>query len=280
MRFDVSFKCILAILISASVIAYADLASAQQRTFVNGSFEANDPRGPGNPSFQIFNDNVVIEWTDDTGFIELWDDGFQNVPSFDGDVHAELNAHASGTLFQNICLVNGETLGWSFAHRARVQGQNTQTVLFEVADNSGVLIQSLASQSSNINGGWNVNANSVTYTGPTGVQRARFRTTDPGSVGNFLDNLQFDIPAFAQITSANVGDLEASGGNIPAIQVFGRVDSITAIPINVTGGTADNADYNLSATSISIPIGIYSGCLLYTSPSPRDRQKSRMPSSA
>ena len=26
--------------------------------------------------------------------------------------------------------------------------------------------------------------------------------------------------------------------------------------------------------------GIYNGCLLYTSPSPRDRQKSRMPSSA
>ena len=26
--------------------------------------------------------------------------------------------------------------------------------------------------------------------------------------------------------------------------------------------------------------GIYSPCLLYTSPSPRDRQKSRMPSSA
>ena len=27
-------------------------------------------------------------------------------------------------------------------------------------------------------------------------------------------------------------------------------------------------------------IGFYVGCLLYTSPSPRDRQKSRMPSSA
>ena len=27
-------------------------------------------------------------------------------------------------------------------------------------------------------------------------------------------------------------------------------------------------------------IGVWRGCLLYTSPSPRDRQKSRMPSSA
>ena len=29
-----------------------------------------------------------------------------------------------------------------------------------------------------------------------------------------------------------------------------------------------------------IPVDIYELCLLYTSPSPRDRQKSRMPSSA
>ena len=30
----------------------------------------------------------------------------------------------------------------------------------------------------------------------------------------------------------------------------------------------------------SFPIDLYETCLLYTSPSPRDRQKSRMPSSA
>ena len=33
-------------------------------------------------------------------------------------------------------------------------------------------------------------------------------------------------------------------------------------------------------TSSSVIIAEYDGCLLYTSPSPRDRQKSRMPSSA
>ena len=31
---------------------------------------------------------------------------------------------------------------------------------------------------------------------------------------------------------------------------------------------------------IAIQFGVFSDCLLYTSPSPRDRQKSRMPSSA
>ena len=32
--------------------------------------------------------------------------------------------------------------------------------------------------------------------------------------------------------------------------------------------------------AVSVDVWIYNACLLYTSPSPRDRQKSRMPSSA
>ena len=36
--------------------------------------------------------------------------------------------------------------------------------------------------------------------------------------------------------------------------------------------------FSLSVLAVEIPLGI--ACLLYTSPSPRDRQKSRMPSSA
>ena len=39
--------------------------------------------------------------------------------------------------------------------------------------------------------------------------------------------------------------------------------------------TADNSEW------VAVKVGLASGgCLLYTSPSPRDRQKSRMPSSA
>ena len=42
------------------------------------------------------------------------------------------------------------------------------------------------------------------------------------------------------------------------------------------------AAINARANALSLPIGpsLYTVCLLYTSPSPRDRQKSRMPSSA
>ena len=36
----------------------------------------------------------------------------------------------------------------------------------------------------------------------------------------------------------------------------------------------------LSGFGLAVAVGVLSVCLLYTSPSPRDRQKSRMPSSA
>ena len=41
-----------------------------------------------------------------------------------------------------------------------------------------------------------------------------------------------------------------------------------------------NKPYKKSARVVGDVIGKYHPCLLYTSPSPRDRQKSRMPSSA
>lgn len=253
------FKYIAAIFFASAYLMSACSAEAQQRTFINGGFEQNDPRGPGNTTFQVFSDSAVIEWSDDTGFIELWDDGYLGIDAYEGDVFAELNANSPGTLFQNICLVNGETLGWSFAHRARPTSIDPQTVFFEIANSSGTLLQSLTSQSSLIGAPWTINSSSTTYTGPTGVQRARFRTTDSGSLGNFLDGLQFDISSFAQITTASESDFESVGGNIPSIQIFGRVDVVTTIPFTVTGGTANTADYTLDATVVTIPIGVYGG---------------------
>ena len=41
-----------------------------------------------------------------------------------------------------------------------------------------------------------------------------------------------------------------------------------------------NVEDNDEAVNISIRLEYFNTCLLYTSPSPRDRQKSRMPSSA
>ena len=61
----------------------------------------------------------------------------------------------------------------------------------------------------------------------------------------------------------------------------------TWTPVQVSAGTLlsggeDVIKRALALRCLEIPVGdfINEACLLYTSPSPRDRQKSRMPSSA
>ena len=62
-------------------------------------------------------------------------------------------------------------------------------------------------------------------------------------------------------------------GKTPTVGNFQKCDAIT---------TSATATYNLlvGGVAVSPETANHCICLLYTSPSPRDRQKSRMPSSA
>ena len=246
-------------LVCAWAGAWAGTAQAQQRVVANAGFEGNDPGGPGAPTFAFFRNGTVEGWSDGTGFIELWDNGFQNIPAFEGEVFAELNSVAPGALSQDICLLAGETIRWSFAHRARPgSGVDPQTVRLEIVPaGGGTPLQTLATQRTRLNQGWRVNSGSAAYSGPTAVRQVRFGTPDPGSVGNFLDALSLDIPAAAEFASADTEDLEAAGGNLPALRVSGRIDQLTTVPVRVVGGTADAQDYTLDPPEITIPPGTY-----------------------
>ena len=94
--------------------------------------------------------------------------------------------------------------------------------------------------------------------------------------------------------------LEFSGGYSMAMGNYNAVDTLDAKSGYATNGwqvqlTFDwmgKKDFGMAiqytfqknlldkSTEVWRPDGWSSGCLLYTSPSPRDRQKSRMPSSA
>src|SRR5687767_4274966 len=128
-RFQLLTRAALAV---ATTLLFLPLeAQAQQRAMVNSSFEANDPQGAGTPNWQTFTNGQVPGWDATTGEIELWDSNFSGVPSYSGLVHAEMNANDGGALYQTICLVNGESVGWTFAHRARSGGAATQTARFQ-----------------------------------------------------------------------------------------------------------------------------------------------------
>ena len=86
------------------------------------------------------------------------------------------------SFYQNICLINGEPISWTFAHRARAGGAATQTAVFRVANSAGTVIQTLATQNSTTaNQVWNVNTGTATYTGASGMQRVQFTTTNTGT---------------------------------------------------------------------------------------------------
>ena len=62
-------------------------------------------------------------------------------------------------------------------------------------------------------------------------------------------------------------------------QVEGRIHAFKK-PKSMVRGDIFPALFHRYATLLAIPLTNIYNCLLYTSPSPRDRQKSRMPSSA
>lgn len=239
-------------------------AHAQLRSLANPSFELNDPAGPGAPNYEIITNGSVVGWDSTTGEVELWDTTFNGVPAYDGNVFAEMNANVNGTLYQNICLINGEPIGWTFAHRARAGGAATQTARFQVANSGGTVLQTLATQNSTTaNQIWNVNTGSTTYTGASGFQRVQFNTTNSGSFGNFLDGIQLLLRPFLQVSaSTGTGVESVPSANVASILVTGLVTAPFTATVTVTGGTATRGtDYTTpgggASFTVTIPAGTY-----------------------
>ena len=239
------------------------LHAQTDRSVENTSFEANDP--PGNPGFRIYANGQVPGWTSDSGAIEIWDTGFQGVPSQDGNRHIEINANSPANLYQEVCLINGETLDWTFHHRARSGGSAVQTTNFEVANASGGLVQTLGVSSVSDTTQWTtVNAPAgQTFTGPTGLYRMQFRTVASGSVGNFLDNVDFGVRPFIEFKAASSISREtATSADALTILVSGNIATAFDVDIVVSGGTATlGSDFTTpsgtSTFSVTIPAGDY-----------------------
>ena len=93
-----------------------------------------------------------------------------------------------------------------------------------------------------------------------------------------LDGLEAEIEQLKQRVEAEVARRPAA----VRLQTHPGVGPVTALAMVLTLGPAERFASGKQVASYFglIPSEHSSGCLLYTSPSPRDRQKSRMPSSA
>lgn len=168
---------------------------------VNGGFE--DP-GVAPGTFTLFPATSVPPWqtTDVADQIEIWGDGFNDVPAGEGASFAEINANSAGTLYQDVVTTPGETMHWTLLHRARI-GTDVMAVLIgdaTTADPTGPSGWDFTSPDlSDDTTAWGSHAGD--YVVPTGqtCTRFAFRAVSSGagaeSFGNFLDAVAFSIPA-------------------------------------------------------------------------------------
>ena len=107
-------------------------------------------------------------------------------------------------------------------------------------------------------------------------QTGRFAANgDRGYVSPTIHGTEFNLPS-------TMGWSTTSGAN-GAVVLAGDTLFTTRYTSSSIYSTPDINSYNTSTTNtnrVTVSYGTCSSCLLYTSPSPRDRQKSRMPSSA
>ena len=63
-------------------------------------------------------------------------------------------------------------------------------------------------------------------------------------------------------------------------ELYSKFTNMTGIKVNLINGKSGALEKRIIEEGADSSADLYITCLLYTSPSPRDRQKSRMPSSA
>ena len=85
------------------------------------------------------------------------------------------------------------------------------------------------------------------------------------------------MDAYSQSAVIKVLGVGGGGGNAVSHMVSSGIEGVEFMCINTD---AQALKHSKVRTALQIGANITKGCLLYTSPSPRDRTRSRMPSSA
>ncbi len=192
---------------------------------VNGGFE--EPK-VSNGQYGLFAEGNVPGWstTDSRNRIEIWSDGFNDIPAAEGSQFAELNAYSAGTLSQDVATTPGQSLSWSLDHRGR-RGTDVMRVLIGPP---GDLVQS----GPDISDGQEWGQHSGAYIVPEGQTTTRFAfqavSSSDGNVavGNLLDNITFGtgpcVISDKTVENISRGGAEAQVGDVLRYTVTTRND--------------------------------------------------------
>lgn len=226
---------------------------------VNGSFESPDvdksyslasKRWGSLPQTAVsYKSSMVEGWstTATDAEIEIWQSGFNGVPSYRGDQFAEINANQTAALYQDLTTTPGSKMYWSFAHRGRTgvdtialqvgapQGPYTTLGTFKTGTNSWAVYQ----------GEYKVPANQTkTRFFYQAVATANGNTT----TGNFLDDIQFYTLETCKLDTdrdgvTNASDRDSDNDGITDIREAGLKDEDN-------DGVVDDSDERGTAGSV------------------------------
>ena len=171
---------------------------------VNTSFEAPETPTIIGSNWQLFDASLVTGWhtTATDNLIEIWGNNFMGVTAAKGNQHAELNATMLSRLYQNVNLIKGEILHWSFQHRGRSSlGPDMAELNIYSADGLKKLVT--LQKVSTDNTAWKTYSGSTAITLPDGLYQFSFEALSSGSgnltEGNFLDDIHIVISQISNV---------------------------------------------------------------------------------
>lgn len=296
-------------LLALGALAWTAPATAQvQRAFTNLGFEAPALNTDGCRVY--INASQVPGWNTthaDTGtensgncvvagglgaspgpIIEIWRTPRNNssggtVSAPEGVQIAELNAAQASRIYQNVCLISGESVAWRFSHRGRgsdtVQdvaemkvGATGSVVSVGTTNNgSGGVIQVFQGTASSApidgNTSWRRYTGTFNYAGATGSTNLGFEAISAqggATNGNLLDEIQLELAPFVEFTSPSSSTPESSSDNRPTLRVNGTVYTAFTVRVDITGGTATlGTDFTTpdgtATVLVDVPAGTYDG---------------------
>jgi uncharacterized repeat protein (TIGR01451 family) len=230
------------------------------------------------------------------GQIEVWANSVFSVASLSGTQHAELNAYQASRLFQQVCLINGETVSFSLGHRGRGSATVADVTEFNIDSAANTVVRASTTNngtggvvqcggsvvaatngpvagttdgsvttptcsSATATGGWRRYTGSFTWSGTSGTHDFGFESISSASgasVGNFLDEVAITLRPVIEISSATFSSREgAASPTQPSLTVVGTVPA-GGIPITITatGGTATNGT-DYTLGTFTVPAGDY-----------------------
>ncbi|WP_169801562.1 DUF11 domain-containing protein [Hydrogenophaga palleronii] len=218
--------------------------------------------------------------------IELWRSGLLGVDSEHENNFAELNAQQASRIYQNVCMVTGERVGWSFLHRGRNSATVNDVAEFNVNSNANRVVTArtqndggtgyTAADCTTTAGGvsagtcnppalvgtWRRYSGAFTWQGSSGLHNVGFAAVSSSggiTIGNFIDDVNFTLLPYVEFSAANytVPEQGPVAGTVQ-IRVLGAVPTSFVVPVAVLpGGTATQGVDFGGITNVTVPAGDY-----------------------